>query len=721
MKKLYCLSLAAIASIAVSAADVKETPQTASRMTFSTPASVAEQSDQLCNVTIKFGLDGEDIEAAIINFYDSEGNVRGVRPGGMGASTTLPAGRYDALCLFECNTSKSRFPEQSTIWVVKENIDITDGAEVVFDVAEVKEPVKVRFVHADGSPVIINKTRRNENREYDIVEKGNVVSVLHRIVLFADGNKAYMSGGGSFSDHVIPGEYSNREFDPEPAFDIWINPLSDRFEMAVMRMLVNEDCVEIVGEALKEIKPMTLTNDNSNYFSATTSFVHTPAYELRSQEYDYPYEIMARVGLKEDGEYLLSAKTAGPAGHKVKICVDEANDPYRYGVRFGLIDRVDIRHIKEEIFPGYYYEYDEDYSASITSPWGFVENGKLLYAVGIFDPYRAGDEPDYPGAPAHAFESSKNLMSFGEGVPFTQFSMGATSNGGEIKPKISTHSVGMSGELRSSDNADIYMSILVDGKESLSDEINTIEKWEDTFDFAKSTPSTIEIKTWHENAKIDDIKGYTSMTSLMNFANGADSDFFPPVINSIQMHAPGGILSQSFGKAEHGEISIYAGDFNQVFGEELPNGSLDRHFEYADLKDIKIEYALHGTDNFAELPVEVQGEAHQTYGQLYTASLSSVKGENNNWYDLRISLTDDADNTHIQKIAPAFFIFSTSGINSIALDTESRYKVIGRTIVSDSDDFEVFNLSGSSVSPYNLQPGVYIVKSGSTNDKVIIK
>lgn len=721
MKKLYCLSLAALASIAVNAAEIKETPQTAGLMTFSTPALAPEQSEHKCNVSIKFNLDGEDIEPAIINFYDAEGNAYGVRPGGMGASTTLAAGKYDALCLFECNVSGSRFPEQSTIWVVKENIDITDGAEVVFDVAEVKEPVKVRFVHADGSDVILNKTCRNADKGYDIVEKGNVVTVLQRVVLFADGNKAYMSGGGSFSDHILAGDYSKREFNPEPAFDIWINPLSERFEMAVMRMMVNEDCVEVVGEPLKEIKPASLTNNSANYFSATASFVHTPAYELRTQEYDYPYEVMARVGHQTEGEYLLSAKTVGESGHKVKICVDEANDPYLYGVRFGLIDRVDVRHYKEEIIPGFFYEYDEDHSASITSPWGFVKNGKLNYAVNVIDPYRVGEEHEYPGAPAHGFEGSKSLMAFGEGVPFTQLSVGATSRKGIINPTLSTYSIGMCGELRSSDNADLLMSILVDGKESLSDEINTIEKWEDSFDFAQSTPSTIEIKTWHENAKIDDIKGFTSMSSLLNFANGAESDFFPPVINSIQMHAPGGILSQSFGKAEHGEISVYAGDFNQVFGEEMANGSLDRHFEYAALKDIKIEYAPHGTDNFSALPVETVGEAHEVYGQLYTASMATVTGENNSWFDLRISLTDNADNNHIQKISPAFFIFSTAGIGSISVDAEGGYKVIGRTIVSDCDNFEVFNISGSSVSPYNLQPGVYIVKAGAAIDKVTIR
>ncbi len=733
MKKLLLLPLAALFAQEASAVSptekflvgsdlphVSTTSQPESLLSFSVPTSAPISADAAeCDVTIRFGLDGEDIEPAIVNFYDANGNVLGVRSlGAMSASTTLPAGRYDALCLFECNSSRSRFPERSTIWVVKENIEVTPDCEVKFDVAEVQEPIKVRPVHADGSEITVDKTTRNADGGYDVIESGNAVAVLHRVVLYADGKTTMMSGGGSYSDITVAGEYSKRGFDPVPAFDIWINPLSNRFKMGVMRMVVNNDCVEVIGMPVNEIKPGTISNDPADYFTETSSFVHTPAYDKRTQEYDFPCEITSRIDMPGLGGHYLEAKTVEGIGHNVKICVGK-EDPYQYGVQFGLMDRIDIRHVKEEIIPGYFYEHDEDYSEGIYSPWGFVENGTLNYAPAIYDVDRAA-KTDYPGPLPHTYTNCDNKSAFGQGVPFTQLTFGSTSRGGVINPYLTTHSVGLSGELRSSDNADVYMSILVDGQQALSETINTIPKWQRTLDFAKATPKKIEISLQHDNAKAGDINGRSSMKAIVNFADGKDSDYFPPVINSIQVRGEGNIISQTIDRADAGEISIYAGDFNQVFGDEIPSGSLERHYVYAPVSDIEVECALHGSDEFVALPVEAIGDADPIYGQLYTSSLSSIDNKGC-WFDIRITLTDEAGNKQVQNIAPAFFISSTSGIASINSDGNGIFHVEGRSIIADRDDTEIFSVSGTRVDGRNLMPGVYIVRAGSSSAKTVIK
>lgn len=733
MKKVYFFLATVAVSVCATALPVQRveidqdaplvslTESSYSHMKFSSPALAApETTETKYTVKINFGFDGEDIEPAVINFYDDEGKVYGTRPGGISASITLPAGKYDALCLFESNSTRSRFPYQSTIWVVKEGIEVNGDSEVTFDAAEVKEPIRVKFVHADGSDVTIDTTQKNADGGYDVVSAGNTRVVLHRMVLVADGTKGYMSGGGSFNDHIIPGDYSKVEFDSESVFDIWINPLSDRFTMGVMRMLVNDDCVEIIGAPAFNIDPFTvITNDKANFVSTKANFMHTPAYDKRTQDYDFPYKISARLGIDYDYSYLLSANIATEAGHNVKVCVDENVDPFIYGVQFGLMDRIDVKTIKEEIIPGFFYETVEDNSEPITSPWAFLDQGVLKYSLNYQD-YDLSEGPDFPGAPAHSFESKNSLMAFGEGVPFTQLFFTAKETNGIIRPEFTTYSVGTSGERRSSDDADILMSIKVDGQESLSETVNTIRKWSRLFDFAQSTPSEIEISTWHENAQVDDIKGLSSMKAKIKFTDGANGDYFPPVIASIRTLAPGNIISQSFGKAAHGTVSIYAGDINTVFTKN-EEGATSRSFSYSDLADLKIEYAQHGGENFTVLPVETQGEPDQRYGQLYTASLANVAGDNNSWFDLRVTATDANGNTQQQLISPAFFIFSTSGITSVDPDAIETYKVVGHTIVSDADNFAVYDLNGTQISPYSVPSGIYIVRAGNKTDKITIK
>lgn len=735
MKSLYLFALltqAAVSSAFAHAQRVAVTDNIPSKtsdteiasahpMTFSAPAKPAAEENATNKISIRFNLDGEDVEPVVINFYNGEGEVFGTRVSGSSTSINLPSGKYDALCLFECNSSGSRFPQQSTIWVVNENIDTDLVSEVTFDVSQVKDPIKVRFVHADGSPVTLDKTTKNANGKYETVEKGNTLAVLHRVVLYADGTKIYMSGGGSFSDHIVPGEYTKREMDPEPTYDIWINKLSDRFTMGLMRMLVNEDCVEVIGMPVNDFTPKTLTNDPMLYKSTKASFVHTPAYEKRTEEYDFPYSITSRIDIPGEGGHLLSASTANEAAHNVKFCIDEANDPFEYGVQFALMDRIDVRHIVEEIIPGYSYEYVDDKSKPICSPWGLYHDGNLSYAVNLYDPFLMGDEPDFPGAPANALCDKNTNLSFGQGSPFTQFSFTSTYTDGVINPDIKTYSVGLGGELRSCDDADVIMSILVDGKESLSDEINTLEKWQESFDFAQSTPSEIIINYWHNNVNSIDDNGYTSLKSTINFKDGADSDYFPPLLNSLQFRTTDGTIVSDFDDASKAEMSIYAGDFNQVFGDELNNGSKNRHLVFAPLKSCKIEYAPHGTDIFTELNVEAIGQPSTIFGQNYKASLAQVNAENADWFDIKITLADDADNTQEQIMSPAFHISGTASLNSVSKNSSVDFSVVGRTIVTSSDNVRVYNVNGSVINSYNLQPGIYIVRSDNNVSKVVIR
>ena len=138
-------------------------------------------------------------------------------------------------------------------------------------------------------------------------------------------------------------------------------------------------------------------------------------------------------------------------------------------------------------------------------------------------------------------------------------------------------------------------------------------------------------------------------------------------------------------------------------------------------------------DEWQELPVkEVPEKRFMPYfGYYYEGTLDDVVCETNDqWFDVKLMIKDEAGNYQSQVVSPAFKILSGSGVNEMSATTQRLLTHDGDTFRYDGyADFKIMTTAGQTVrtsagneiSVKNLSKGVYIVVANTTDNGVIVK
>lgn len=134
-----------------------------------------------------------------------------------------------------------------------------------------------------------------------------------------------------------------------------------------------------------------------------------------------------------------------------------------------------------------------------------------------------------------------------------------------------------------------------------------------------------------------------------------------------------------------------------------------------DVNDVKCYYAVSGTDDWKELPVQATADSG-----IYKADLSTISStEDESLYDLRFRLADEAGNSAVQTIEGAMSYSSQSGITTPETDNPD-ITVSGNSIIAPQGS-EIYNVAGQRCRATGLQPGIYIVRSAGKSVKVVVK
>lgn len=207
--------------------------------------------------------------------------------------------------------------------------------------------------------------------------------------------------------------------------------------------------------------------------------------------------------------------------------------------------------------------------------------------------------------------------------------------------------------------------------------------------------------------------------------NGTGTDCCSPTLQRIMMKDLQGRPTIRFEKGEEGILSLAGGDFikhsKEFPGQFGPETFLG--YTYAPVS-ITVEYTPYKSENY--LPLEMTEVPENFfmpgYGAWWEGSLSQVSVQSENgWYDLRITLTDEAGNTQRQILSPAFYIGELSGISNTSID-ETFFRVIGGSIIADNDqEVAVYNTQGKKVVNNQLTKGIYIATSGEKTAKIIVR
>lgn len=264
--------------------------------------------------------------------------------------------------------------------------------------------------------------------------------------------------------------------------------------------------------------------------------------------------------------------------------------------------------------------------------------------------------------------------------------------------------------------------VLYDGEEVFSSESgDPVSKWARQWVQENHPKGKMTYIFNSENVVIDGIKGgnYCEV-----FHDDALEDCSAPTVKRVMISDSEGNPVIKLKNASEGRISVCGGDF-VTHTIEVPGYEANletRQYYTGSPASLKARVAPHGTDLFEEIEVTEDAGKSQIplFGTYWSASLESVDaGDTTGWFDLELTITDEAGNYQKQVMSPAFYIDPESGIAEVEAE-DPMFEIEGCDIVLP-DGGKVYDSIGRLQNPRGLNPGVYIVVIGSETSKVIIR
>ncbi len=284
--------------------------------------------------------------------------------------------------------------------------------------------------------------------------------------------------------------------------------------------------------------------------------------------------------------------------------------------------------------------------------------------------------PNYPGHPAFSYPVGLRLEPMGSSVPVcalnTQKFDTPQGPGAVTTPLY----LGIGGEMRLVDDAPLKVTVTADGEVICDNYARYVEIMQGRPFDADGVKSKIRTVFTNTNIEVDGIPG-SNVTEFTYDEN--NSDWWVPTLQMLHYRNAAGQITNRFDRAEDGSIEFAGGDFTQG-GDPSAN-----EMWYTESQaQVKVEYAPRGQNDFSELESAEIPEMYfmPGFGHFYRVNLGQVcRPSTDQWYDLRVTMTDDAGNTMTQTISPAFKINMAGGVDAVAADSNAgvvaRYTLQG--------------------------------------------
>lgn len=236
------------------------------------------------------------------------------------------------------------------------------------------------------------------------------------------------------------------------------------------------------------------------------------------------------------------------------------------------------------------------------------------------------------------------------------------------------------------------------------------------------TNGKVSLKYINSNAKVGDLSAKNECE--ITFTEG-EEDVFPPTIQRMMFRNAEGVPTVKFNTSKDAKISIAGGDFSPV-SNNVDFGfyqSIVVTYDYSPAT-VKVELAPNGGNNYTEITMISDSEKFvPTYGAYWEGSLENLNTKSENgWYDLRVTMTDEAGNTQVQTLTPAVYIEDpTNGIETVAEPICGFSAVDGKVIALDGSEVTVYSLSGVKMVNANLPKGLYVAVSDSSRGIITVK
>lgn len=588
--------------------------------------------------------------------------------------------------------------------VIKENVIIESSqTDITCDYKEATRTISFRPVLPNGNEMTLYTYRwLTQEPWYEVEVEGNIYDqyTVASIISKDYGTIATFFGNCGANDTEYEG-------DRLETFDFLINPgISNRyvFRKLLCIPLPNGDELDLLMST-EGADTNLVTCDPMDYQLVEHEFVHTPAFGTYDLNTDFG--ATTEVGVMDYG-----LEQGGFSGSR-------SADSKTYTL-------VNIPYPVEQMAMYSSYQLN-DFTKSYTIDWGdgeteeyysyfgtcspkYLHNGeKSVYYYGpqsMYVPSIDFEFVHYPCMDDFTFMPSESNIKIGESPAL--FTVYYASYDGWWDDKVHrveadvTYS-GYLGEKRYADLGLAEFSAKFNGEDFL----NPNYDWDTAlylWSLGYPEAGVIELEFKNDNVEVDGLPGHNYAKLTANYRNEDDN---VPVIQALTMrNTKDNQIDCRFENPEDGKIIFTGADFN--INIELDGYYLNTWMDEEPM-NVVVEYAPYGTGDWEELPYAIYEEKHKDcWGSFYSTPLAHVNRQSETgWFDLRLSLTDEAGNSNVQEISPAFRIASlaTSGVKAINTDSSEAiyYTIDGRRAYG------------------TLTPGIYVKITDGKAQKVTIK
>lgn len=625
------------------------------------------------NVTIAYVAEkGSNILGASI-YSKENGMFHKDNTGTSSVKISVPAGTYDMFASYISDYSE-------VYYVFREEVEITADTTITLAQSEATTPLNIRTVDHNGNPLYMPVY----NSSYQQVDEGTAED-------FSSASFFVLKGYGSVTT-VLGGGYKYQGHDT----DFFVNSVSSRYKLCEMREIGVGETYWFNKYVIDDLsKPTTVTNDPTRFAKYDQKFEQTPEWADYPENHIPGYYMSAMYNnycLMGQQSYIPWMPTTD---FTTKFYIDLPEDTDGDDCFNMTVKPLMGEYMEEDSWDGY----TEYYYTFTRGQQVMGDADGIKFVASGYDEYGNFNAPEgeyrsqfYPGNPAfsHNLDDIEGDIVMGAACPINSLRADAYEDGGYEYIDLYYNYVGRYGELRDAD----YYSYNVWVEENELDN------------------GVYEMVFNNENVLYNGIEG-KNVTTVHIQQSGADH--VAPTLQMLEFARNGKVTDQL--ETPSGAVMNFAGgDFVSHFDTWYWSGYLTWQPATA-----QAAYSAFGRNEWTDLKVvEDQSKFYMPgFGQYFSASLADVEGEDE-WFDVKITLTDQAGNTQEQVISPAFYVKSNvTAINDVKVGN-TVVKVVNGTIVADGS-VEVFTIDGRRVDADKLGHGIFVVRvNGNETAKVAL-
>lgn len=606
---------------------------------------------------------------------------------------TVPQGTYDIV--FFINNYSAEDGKGGIHVIIKENVYVDSDTEIAADYTHVSDRIHFKNLLPNGEEVQGETYKQGAIGNWELDNPGNVRSATFFSWIVYKGYPIY-SLTSDFTNNIYSDgtEASNRYYG-----DIWFTP-NDNLEFYQVTMVTRqEEGNSFIVIGTDPTISQTAANNISNYYSPIEcKFAQTAASCLPDTDSDIETQCgFAGFTQFYNDLFLFAYDEGGHGGMEyadniATYCPDPKWAP-NVSVKPQL-KGISVAKFEVQggiIAPTYNFE---------SNKWEvFHQNDSFSGNYCLFSSQKEEELgiTSYAFHPRFSFDNDR-VFEFGFSTPIVSLLRDENQFGYSF--------VGRYGEVRTIDLFNHQLSFKVDGTE-VCNSYWDLENYFWSEDAQTSADWNINILD--ENLTIDGLNATT--TFEMQFSSG--HPYSNPSLMQLQLKNKDGEITDKFNDGNDGDINFAAGNFLYTVDEYW-----NSWFSYEPLKEILVEFAPYGSDNYSSLEVQCIEDNFfmPGYGAFYSVALSQIdRTSDTKWYDLRITLISEDGNYQKQTISPCFRIetVTPSGVGEI-LSYEAKADVwtINGSLVA----------SGMTASQIATLPrGIYLLKANERYSKIAIR